>query len=128
MPQTEAQRRYQQTERGRAKNREYVRAWRERQGDSYREKERIRVRERVRRVNYGCTPEMFDALLASQDGKCAVCGGLPSRKQTWHVDHDHDTGKIRGILCHSCNAVLGWSRESREILALAAEYLIKHGK
>jgi len=53
---------------------------------------------------YGLTVEQFDTMLAAQGGKCAVCRSPePGGKGTWHVDHDHSTERVRGILCHGCN-------------------------
>lgn len=51
-------------------------------------------------AHYRITPDEFDALFAKQNGKCAICGVAPQRPV---VDHDHETKKIRGILCHGCN-------------------------
>jgi len=58
---------------------------------------------------YGLTPESWQALLDFQGGKCAlfeVCGhSQPGGTfNQWMVDHDHETGKVRGLLCHECNA------------------------
>lgn len=47
----------------------------------------------------------FETLLLMQDGKCAIC--LTDNPKRWHLDHDHDTGIIRGILCMGCNITLG---------------------
>lgn len=60
---------------------------------------------------FGITPEQYDAILAAQDRRCALfktCGHTkPGGRGTWHVDHDHVTGKVRGLLCHTCNTHLG---------------------
>ena len=70
--------------------------------------EKIKVYRRKQNLRkYGITPEQFDALLASQGGVCAlfeVCGSRePGGSGEWHVDHDHETGRIRGLLCTCCN-------------------------
>ena len=59
---------------------------------------------------YGVTPEIYDSLLAQQDGKCGICKKDRSGKkgQRFAVDHDHVTGEIRGLLCIKCNSCLGW--------------------
>jgi hypothetical protein len=68
---------------------------------------------------YGIGAAEVDALIAAQDGKCAICGvGVPE-----HVDHDHVTGRIRGMLCFSCNGGLGQFGDSVERLRLAIAYL-----
>ena len=66
-------------------------------------------------------------LLAEQGGVCAICGtdkatrqetpGHPHTFRTWAVDHCHVTGFVRGVLCRSCNSVLGFHRDSVEALA-----------
>jgi hypothetical protein len=50
----------------------------------------------------GVTDEAYEALLAAQGGGCAICGAKPKTRRL-HVDHDHKTGKVRGLLCHRCN-------------------------
>lgn len=72
---------------------------------------------------YGITIEQFDAMLESQGGVCAVCKGPALGKGRYHVDHDHDTGKIRGLLCHKCNVALGMVQDSREHLTRLIQYL-----
>lgn len=74
---------------------------------------------------YGITVEEFDALLAAQDGKCAICGvsEFPGRGNRPHVDHCHTTGAVRGILCHFCNLGLGNFRDRPDLLESAAAYL-----
>lgn len=77
---------------------------------------------------YGITQEEFDALLESQGGVCAICGGLPPTHDhaaigQWNVDHDHDTGVVRGILCSACNIGIGKLGDSVERLEAAISYL-----
>jgi hypothetical protein len=71
---------------------------------------------------YGLTIERYEELEASQDGRCAICARLPHGYQRLVVDHDHDTGVIRGLLCVSCNVALG-SFSSKERLTSALSYL-----
>lgn len=76
-----------------------------------------------RRYLYDITMEEFEARLASQGGVCAIC-----RTDTWtgkgpHVDHNHETGAVRGILCHKCNLGLGKFNDDPELLRAAATYL-----
>ena len=52
---------------------------------------------------YGLTVEEYDAMLAAQGGGCAICGRPPRADISLHVDHDHNTGAVRGILCFRCN-------------------------
>jgi hypothetical protein len=56
---------------------------------------------------YGISSVEYDAMLEEQCGVCAICG-KPPKKNRLHVDHDHDTGRIRGLLCVACNSKLEW--------------------
>jgi len=89
--------------------------------------EEFRRRERegnLRRL-YGIGICQYEEMLAAQNGVCAICGGDPGGrwKRRFHVDHDHETGAVRGLLCHGCNAGLGLFEECAERLVKAAEYL-----
>jgi hypothetical protein len=78
---------------------------------------------------YGMTQESLDLLWSKQDGKCAICGAdladCKSRRQA-HIDHDHSTGKVRGILCGNCNRGLGSFNDSSDKLRSAIAYLSRH--
>jgi Recombination endonuclease VII len=85
------------------------------------------VRRRSRLKAYGLSQEDYDRLLAEQDGKCAICrndkiNGFGSRLA---VDHDAETGKVRGILCGNCNRGIGALKHDVKILRAAIEYLEK---
>jgi len=70
------------------------------------------------------TPEQYAALLARQEGRCAICQtDQPGGKGSWHVDHDHATGGVRGLLCSQCNLMLGHARDDPARLRAALEYL-----
>ena len=71
---------------------------------------------------FGLTPEALDGLIASQGGTCAICDGPPQ-----HVDHDHATGKVRGVLCGPCNMGLGQFQDDPTRLERASTYLRRHG-
>lgn len=70
---------------------------------------------------YGLTEADFDALLESQGGNCAICQREPSSRP--HVDHDHDTGNVRGLLCGPCNRGIGYLGDSPDVVRRALEYL-----
>ena len=75
---------------------------------------------------YGVTIEWLDEMLIEQGGVCAICkADEPGGKGGFHVDHDHVTGKVRGLLCHDCNVGLGCFRDSEEMVVEAAAYLRK---
>lgn len=79
---------------------------------------------------YGITIDEYDSLLASQGGVCAICEksgdqvhGTTGRAFSLSVDHDHETGHVRGILCNNCNRALGLFGDSAELLKSGIRYL-----
>jgi hypothetical protein len=74
------------------------------------------------KYQYGITVADYDAMYARQGGKCAICDTF-KEKGKLVVDHNHKTGKVRELLCHLCNAMIGCAREDIAILAAAAAYL-----
>lgn len=78
----------------------------------------------MRHYLYGVTPEQYAALLEQQDNRCAICRtDTPGGKGGWHVDHDHDTKAVRGLLCHNCNLMLGHAQDNADTLRAALAYL-----
>jgi hypothetical protein len=85
-------------------------------------------RQKLKR-EYGLTPEQFEEMLIQQDSKCAICQGQSTGRSTSErlcVDHNHVTGKVRGLLCHTCNNLLGQLKENPELLRAAIRYLEQH--
>ena len=73
---------------------------------------------------YGLTPEEYDAMLERQGGGCAICGTTSPMPHAWFsVDHDHNTGAIRGLLCNRCNVCIGRVNDDPELLRKALTYL-----
>ena len=73
---------------------------------------------------YGITMDDFDAMLEAQDGRCAICPATrPGGRGAWHVDHCHDTGIVRGLLCSNCNRGMGLLGDDPATLRAAADYL-----
>ena len=72
---------------------------------------------------YRITPEEYDALLEEQGGGCAICGRAPREDIALHVDHEHTTGRIRGLLCFRCNNALGDFDDDHDRLSAALAYL-----
>jgi hypothetical protein len=112
------------------KGREYYRDNRERildQAREYREAHRLLIAEkqshRRRRTKYRLTPADHTALLEAQGSRCACCGAELTLKSP--IDHDHETGRVRGILCHNCNLGIGRLGDSIEGLERALAYLRK---
>ena len=90
--------------------------------------ERAREREKTRlrnlRRKYGLADGQYQKLLAAQRGACAACGDAPKRRLA--IDHCHNTGSVRGLLCHRCNLTLGFVRDSERLLLSLAAYLRRH--
>jgi hypothetical protein len=87
-------------------------------------------RERNLKRNYNITLEIYNKILESQNSRCAICGKEETvviRKNLLNlaVDHDHKTGKVRGLLCGNCNQLLGKANDSVELLNNAIKYLNK---
>ncbi|WP_311318340.1 endonuclease VII domain-containing protein [Streptomyces sp. 840.1] len=71
------------------------------------------------RRTYGLAPAELDALIAAQQGTCCIC--LTASAE--HVDHCHETGRVRGVLCFSCNAALGQLKDRPDAIRRAAAYV-----
>ncbi|MEV7023534.1 endonuclease VII domain-containing protein [Kitasatospora sp. NPDC093558] len=80
---------------------------------------RAEDRRRYFKRTHGLTEAELAVLFAEQCGICAIC--LERRAE--HVDHDHETGRVRGVLCFACNAALGQLRDRPDVLRRAADYL-----
>jgi hypothetical protein len=109
----EARRAYQRTPEARAKRARY-----EALPASKARRRRHRIAHR-----YGLTVEEVDTLLSSQDGMCACCHAELQPGHRTHIDHDHETGRIRGILCPKCNTGIGKLGDNEAGLLQALEYL-----
>lgn len=77
------------------------------------------ARQRVKR--YGITIDDYEEMLLKQNNKCVICEREFVRPP--HIDHDHSSGQVRGLLCYPCNSGLGQFQDSPEILKKAVEYL-----
>lgn len=76
---------------------------------------------------HGITLEQYEAIAASQNNACAICGTTQAeQKKKMAVDHHHGTGRIRGLLCHNCNVGLGNFKDSKQILTKAINYIHDH--
>lgn len=75
------------------------------------------------RHRYGLEPEQLAELLEAQEGLCAICRQSEVARKHLSVDHDHFTGKVRGLLCNRCNTSIGKFEDDPNLLRKAAEYL-----
>lgn len=89
------------------------------------EKARARGRDVLMKRKYGIDYSEFIAMSNKQNNKCAICGNDLDMGKLTHVDHDHKTGKVRGILCRNCNHGLGNFMDDISLMAKAIDYLRK---
>ncbi|MGX1129439.1 hypothetical protein RKD49_001629 [Streptomyces glaucescens] len=68
---------------------------------------------------YGLTPQQLEQMITEQQGVCCICLAAPPE----HVDHCHETGRVRGVLCFSCNAALGQFKDRPDAIRRAAAYV-----
>lgn len=106
-------------------NREKVLGYRKKYALKYPEK----VKNNQLKNKFGITVHEYNQLLEKQNNQCAICKRYQYEfSKLFAVDHCHQTGKIRGLLCHSCNTALGHFQDKLEILDSAVNYLIQFQK
>ena len=88
---------------------------------SHIEQVRVLRKEYKLRIRYGITPKQHELMIINQDNRCTVCKEKSTR--TLQIDHDHITGKVRGLLCFNCNGALGHVKDSIFTLYKLADYL-----
>jgi hypothetical protein len=93
-----------------------------------RDPEKLKAQQRKNdlKKKYNISPEDYDKMFEDQQGHCAIC--LTTSIKALHVDHNHETGKIRALLCSHCNVGLGHFKESLNLLERAKDYLCKHNQ
>jgi hypothetical protein len=84
----------------------------------------VRQRELALKKKYNLTPEAYESMASLQEFSCAICGDNTSKL---HVDHNHTTGKVRGLLCNNCNRAIGLLKDDVQVLLKAAEYIENDG-
>ena len=125
-------------------NRELANAWyredRKKNPDKYREIAKRSYEKNKKQKNeyqvkrmYGIEAEQYYKMYEDQQNRCAICNQLETRKSRTPgqlarltLDHNHETGQIRGLLCHSCNTGIGKFRESEDLFRLAIAYLERY--
>lgn len=107
----------------RARNKE----WHRSQNSAYYKKNRDRVdqyrRDWYLRKKFGIGLNEYNDLVELQSGLCAICRRPPNGQGKLHVDHDHVTNVVRGLLCFSCNVAIGYLREDKETIKRMIDYL-----
>lgn len=102
----------------------YCRECRKEHDKRYYEERKESIRSKLRERVYGLSEEDYQALIKKQDGRCVICRSQdPGRSKYWNVDHCHDSGKVRGLLCTTCNTGLGHFKDDAELLKAAVKYL-----
>ncbi len=96
---------------------------------SYRDNDPVKYRDKDLRRNYGIGIQEYNKFMAKQNSVCAICFQPETAKtrsgkiKPLAVDHNHDTGAVRGLLCHECNVGIGHLKDSAELLRSGAAYL-----
>lgn len=108
------------------RRKEYLKEYRKK----YYEKNKDKCKETYRsghyKRKYKITIDEFEEKLEQQNGVCEICKKENINKDRLSVDHDHTTGKIRGLLCYKCNRALGYFNEDKELFLQAIKYLDKY--
>lgn len=122
------ERRYRQRPEVRDRQRPGKRAWaKSEKGRAYRKAydsaNPDKVRAWKRKTIYGIDAEAWNALFDAQDRSCAFCKSTFSGGRGWSTDHDHNTSRVRWILCHGCNLGLGHFKDNSELLRRVADML-----
>ena len=123
----------------------YYKWWRTRNKEDYnkkrlewanknRKKRTIQARNSYLKKKYNISNEEYYSLYNKQNGKCAICfqcieiilNKRGNNSNSCHLDHDHKTGKIRGMLCHSCNNALGHFKDNTKIMLQAVKYITNY--
>lgn len=109
--------------RQRDNNKRWLAANRERDKETRRQYMRRRGNRLQLLRKYGMTPSDYDLMLESQGGACAICRKPPKPGTRLHVDHCHETGRVRGLLCFRCNFGLSFFHDDPETLARASSHV-----
>lgn len=92
------------------------------------------LRERYYQRNYGISASAYDRMFTEQNGLCFICRrpekrrGRAGEMSPLEVDHNHETGQIRKLLCHACNVAIGFLEESPDRMRRLAEYIEEHSR
>lgn len=93
----------------------------------YKSNEAFRKKRRAYQLEhkYGMTEKIFDEMMVNQNDCCAICKKKFIKRRSVFIDHDHNNNKVRGLLCPSCNTMIGLAKENLDVLDEARDYLIK---
>lgn len=101
--------------------------WTSRNKDKYRAYARkTKMSKHYQAKKYGITPEKYAEMVVERNNLCDICKLPEKRKKRISIDHNHSTGKVRGLLCDSCNNGIGKLRDDPTLLISAANYLLRN--
>jgi hypothetical protein len=86
----------------------------------------LRARENKLRKAFGISLTEYDQMLEAQGGVCAICHKACKSGRELAVDHDHETGEVRALLCMNCNRAIGWLQDNPDLVMAAADYLLRY--
>jgi hypothetical protein len=90
--------------------------------------QKIKINARRNKIRtYGLSVKEHSDMLAAQNGVCAVCGDINHNGWNLAIDHDHKTGKVRGLLCNKCNTAIGGCRDNIYIIFKFLDYMMERG-
>ncbi len=107
------------------KMRENVRLWHI-ANPGYLKRYYLKARKKLLMKSYGLTPEQVEIMDKTQKNKCGICKKEMGNGKSRHVDHNHKTNKVRGLLCNKCNLGLGFFQDNLHLLNRASDYLRLH--
>ncbi len=102
-------------------------AWRRANPEKHKRAYQVRNHRSNLKTRFGMSVEEYNVLVAQSDGVCGICREPESRERKLCLDHDHQTGALRGFLCSRCNLLLGNASDSVELLKQAIRYLRSEG-
>jgi Recombination endonuclease VII len=124
---------YIQSEQGKKVNKKYYESERRKELEkkyNQSEKGKLKNKDSALKYQYKITLEQYNKMVEKQGGVCVICRKPPQGKNIYdyvlHVDHNHTTDKVRGLVCYHCNLVLAHARDNSTLLRKAADYLDKN--
>jgi hypothetical protein len=103
-----------------------AKGYRERYKKNNRDRIAALTRKSALKQRYGITPDQYDAMMLNQGGCCAICKTASGTRRKLCVDHCHQTGKVRALLCDKCNSGIGAFKDDPALMIRAAEFVMAY--